>query len=135
MATDANLIIAPCGMNCGVCIAYLRTKNRCSGCNGSIEDKTKSRLTCKIKNCNKLDSKLCFTCSNFPCKLINHIDKRYRAKYHMSMIENLQNIQRLGLNRFLINEKRRWTCSNCGGAICVHKGCCSNCGEKLKSFL
>lgn len=25
-------LIAPCGMNCGVCIAYLREKNRCQGC-------------------------------------------------------------------------------------------------------
>lgn len=132
MATAANLIIAPCGMNCGVCMAYLRTKNRCTGCCGSIEGKSKTIINCKIKNCKKLNSNFCFTCNDFPCRLITHIDKRYRAKYHMSMIENLQNIQRLGLNLFLINEKRRWNCSNCGGTICVHKGCCSSCNKKIE---
>lgn len=25
-------LIAPCGMNCGTCIAYLRDKNKCPGC-------------------------------------------------------------------------------------------------------
>ena len=135
MATDANLIIAPCGMNCGVCIAYLRSKNRCTGCSGSIEGKSKTIINCKIKNCKKLNSNFCFTCNDFPCSLITHIDKRYRVKYHMSMIENLKNIQRFGLTLFTLNEKTRWTCRNCGGTICVHKGSCSNCEEKLKSLL
>ena len=133
MDATSNILIAPCGMNCGVCMAYLRVKNRCTGCRGLIEDKSKSRLNCKIKNCAKLNSEFCYTCSEFPCKLITHIDKRYRTKYYMSMIENLQNIQRIGLDRFVLNETSRWTCRNCGGTICVHKGCCSSCGEKIKS--
>jgi len=133
METKGTLLIAPCGMNCGVCMAYLRTKKRCTGCRGSIEGKSNTILNCKIKNCVKLNSKFCYTCTDFPCKLITHIDKRYRAKYHMSMVENLQNIQRLGLKHFMFNEKTRWTCLNCGGTICVHRGCCSNCGEKIKS--
>jgi hypothetical protein len=29
---DENALIAPCGMNCGVCMAYLREKNKCPGC-------------------------------------------------------------------------------------------------------
>lgn len=135
MATNANLIIAPCGMNCGVCMAYLRKKNRCTGCRGSIEGKSKTIINCKIKNCEKLNAQFCYSCSDFPCKLIKHIDKRYRARYHMSMIENLQNIQRLGLPQFVLNEKSRWTCRSCGGTICVHKGCCSSCDEKIKSVL
>jgi lipopolysaccharide biosynthesis regulator YciM len=47
----------------------------------------------------------------------------------MSMIENLENIKILGIKLFLKNEKSRWTCSNCGGTICVHKACCSGCGK------
>ncbi len=30
-------IIAPCGMNCSICMAYLRGKNKCPGCRG-IDD-------------------------------------------------------------------------------------------------
>ena len=25
-------LIAPCGMNCGICYGYLREKNKCPGC-------------------------------------------------------------------------------------------------------
>ena len=25
-------LIAPCGMNCAVCLGYLREKNKCPGC-------------------------------------------------------------------------------------------------------
>lgn len=46
------------------------------------------------------------------------------------MIENLGNIENLGIKEFVENEKERWCCSDCGGTICVHKGCCSICGKK-----
>ncbi len=26
------VLIAPCGMNCGTCLGYLREKNKCVGC-------------------------------------------------------------------------------------------------------
>ncbi|MDD5456566.1 MAG: hypothetical protein PHV30_05985 [Candidatus Margulisbacteria bacterium] len=25
-------LIAPCGMNCAICLGYLREKNKCPGC-------------------------------------------------------------------------------------------------------
>jgi ribosomal protein S27AE len=59
-----------------------------------------------------------------------HFDKRYRTRYKMSMIENLGTISASGIGRFLASEKVKWTCSKCGGIICVHKGLCSNCGAK-----
>ncbi len=126
---NKNLLISPCGMNCGICMAYLREKNKCSGCRGSEKDKTVSRLECKIKKCDKLNSKFCFYCEEFPCKKIKHIDKRYRIKYNMSMIENLMNIKNSGIRKFLKNEKIRWACPKCGGTICVHKGICFKCGK------
>jgi hypothetical protein len=128
---NKNSLIAPCGMNCGICMAYLRAKNKCSGCRGSIIGKTVARLECKIKKCDKLNSEYCFTCEEFPCKKLKHIDKRYRTKYHMSMIENLINIRDFGVRNFLKTEKIKWTCPKCGGTICVHKGNCSECGEQI----
>jgi hypothetical protein len=126
-------LIAPCGMNCGICRAYLREKNKCPGCRGVDNNKPVSRTKCKIKNCNELkriNTKFCVTCKMFPCKLINQIDKRYRTKYNMSMIENLENIKLYGVETFIKHENIRWTCSNCGSTICVHDGCCSSCGKK-----
>jgi hypothetical protein len=132
-SSDMIFNIAPCGMNCNVCMAYLREKNKCSCCRSSDNGKAKSILNCKIKNCENLNSEFCFTCKEYPCKKIKHIDKRYRTKYNMSMIENLDNIKKIGISKFSKNEKVRWTCPKCGGTICVHKGYCCDCG-KVKKF-
>jgi hypothetical protein len=59
-----------------------------------------------------------------------HLDKRYRTRYKMSMIENLETIRDFGIRRFLLSEKAKWTCPKCDGIICVHKGHCSNCGAE-----
>jgi len=126
-------LIAPCGMNCGICMAYLREKNTCPGCRAVDTNKAISVLRCKIKKCEviqKVKVKFCFECENFPCNNLKYLDKRYRTKYAMSMVENLENIQRFGVRKFVANEKIRWACPECGGTICVHKQYCYNCGKK-----
>jgi hypothetical protein len=126
-------LIALCGMNCGICMAYLRDKNRCPGCRQFNAKEPVSIARCKIKNCEVIQKgkiKFCFGCDNFPCKNLKHLDKRYRTKYHMSMIDNLETIKNFGIRKFLKNENVRWTCSRCGGTICVHRGYCCECGRK-----
>ena len=83
----------------------------------------------KVFNYQREKSQFCFVCENFPCERLKHLDKRYRTKYKMSMIENLELIKKLGLKKFVAKEKMRWACSECGGIICVHKGYCSSCGK------
>ena len=125
-------LIAPCGMNCGLCLAYLREKNKCPGCRGADFKKPVTRVQCKIKTCaffRNSKARFCFACQEFPCDQLTHLDKRYRAKYHMSMVKNLQNIKSSGLRHFIRNEKKRWTCPECGGIICVHKPQCLSCGR------
>lgn len=122
--------IAPCGMNCAICLAYLRDKNKCNGCWSSDENKSKSCIECIIKNCDllaKTRSKFCYECENYPCKRLKQLDKRYRTKYSMSMLENLQFIKDQGLSNFIEKEQTRWKCKTCGGAICVHRGYCLKC--------
>ena len=126
-------LIAPCGMNCGICSAYLRDKKKCPGCNGPDVNKSASCLKCRIKNCENIQEsklKFCYECDKFPCSRMKQLDKRYRTNYAMSMIENLEQIKNLGIDEFIQNEIIKWTCKNCGGIICVHKGYCMNCNEK-----
>ena len=114
-------LIAPCGMNCGVCMAYLRDKNTCPGCRIDDPDKAYSCIHCKIKNCPRLKKggyKYCFECEVFPCAKIKHIDKRYRAKYEMSMINNLKYIRDRGIRKFVQREKKRWIKGD--KVYCVH---------------
>ena len=130
---DRLALVAPCGMNCSVCMAYLRENNPCPSCRGTDIRKPVTRVRCKIKTCKNFligKAKFCFECAESPCEVLNHLDARYRTRYHMSMIENLENIKTYGIRKFLRDEKARWTCSKCKGTICVHKGYCMNCGKK-----
>jgi hypothetical protein len=76
--------------------------------------------------------KYCFGCDSFPCARLKNLDKRYRTKYGMSMIDNLGDIRKFGIRRFIRNEKERWTCPECGQAICVHRPQCPFCLQKWR---
>jgi hypothetical protein len=125
-------LVAPCGMNCGICMAYLREKNTCPGCRLFDSDKPVTIAECRIRRCQELvenELRYCYGCKKYPCDRIKHIDKRYRTKYGMSMIENLDNIKKYGIRVFVKSENTRWACPHCGGVICVHKGYCLDCGK------
>jgi hypothetical protein len=126
-------LIAPCGMNCAICLGFLREKNKCEGCNSNSDNKPNYCKTCIIVNCDfikKSKSGFCYECPTYPCKRLKQLDKRYRTKYAMSMLENLNFIKTLGLKTFLANESERWKCNTCGGYICVHRGFCLKCHPK-----
>jgi len=128
-------LIAPCGMNCRLCRAYMRERKACPGCRGDDSVKSKACVTCRIKNCGKMVQggfSYCFSCDSFPCARLNHLDKRYRARYGMSMLENLYNISKFGVRHFIRTEKARWTCPECGEMICVHKPQCLSCNHKWR---
>ena len=127
-------LIAPCGMNCGICLAYLREKRRCAGCRIEDTNEFVTRAKCIIKNCEVIktnESAFCFECAEYPCKRLRKLDKRYRTKYSMSMLDNLESIKDIGLVAFVNMEKERWQCLKCGGTICVHRGYCYSCGERI----
>jgi hypothetical protein len=125
-------LIAPCGMNCGLCRGYVRERNPCPGCGGADEAKPAYCVTCKIKTCEHIASRagaLCLQCEGFPCARLRQLDKRYRTKYGMSMVENLRAIEELGIEAFVAAEKRKWTCPGCGSLLCVHRPECGCCGR------
>jgi len=126
-----NGLIAPCGMNCGLCIGHLREKRPCGGC-FKIDDRNKPKVcrSCNIVNCDLLaetKSGFCYDCEKYPCTRLKNLDKRYRINYRMSMIENLVYIKDYGLNKFLRNEEDKWKCKVCGAGLSVHRDFCLNC--------
>jgi len=132
MARPATLI-APCGMNCGLCLAYQRKTSRCSGCRGDDQGKPKTRASCKIKLCaNREGAAFCGRCPGFPCEPLSKMNRRYRAKYAMSMIENLLRLEAVGLEGFLKGERIKWACPGCGSTLCVHKDRCLACERRWR---
>lgn len=128
-------LIAPCGMNCRLCSKFNRDKNTCPGCRADESLKPKTNWICKILTCEKYiegNLKYCFECNDFPCSRLYHLDKRYRTNYGMSMIDNLNSIQSIGIREFIENEIEKWRCPDCGDMICVHKPVCMYCNYKWR---
>ncbi len=129
-------LIAPCGMNCGVCINYLTMKNDlqkqgihrkyCEGCIPRGKNCTYMKGSCNLLE--KGLVRFCFECEQFPCKRLKTLDKRYRDKYHMSMIENLKFIQEHGIESLLEREAEKWRCPDCGDTLSCHTEQCLRCG-------
>jgi hypothetical protein len=105
-------------MNCGICRAYLREKNPCHGCYDAEQNLPPTRLNCKMRTCAERKGKFCYSCNEFPCNRLKKLDKRYRTKYGMSEIENLEFIKAHGIRKFLEREHERWISDK--GVFCVH---------------
>ncbi len=111
-------VIAPCGMNCGICRVYLRPDNPCPGCNNIGEDQPKTRVNCQLRLCTRREGMFCYLCTEFPCNLLKRLDTRYRARYGMSEIGNLEYIRDNGMETFIEKESGRWISNN--GILCIH---------------
>lgn len=129
-------LIAPCGMNCSLCIAYIFNKNDlnkdgfkrkyCSSCIA----RGKNCTFALGKKCDLIDTgkiRFCYECNNFPCEGLKRLDKRYKTKYHLSMIDNLNYIKENGIEQFIKKEIQKWKCKTCGDSVCCHNGLCLNC--------
>jgi hypothetical protein len=137
---DRNLI-APCGMNCGICSAYLaysrnipRKRGKIIHCIGC---RPRNKQCAFLKGyCTRLNNgevQFCFECNDFPCYRLSRLDQRYKEKYGMSMIENLNEIKNSGIDKFLKDQREKYRCPECGGVICIHNKKCYDC-EKIESW-
>ena len=131
-ALTPEQLVAPCGLNCAVCRAFLRVRNRCPGCRADDATKPPTRCRCNIKNCETGQGQSppsCLGCAQRPCPTLRHLDKRYQARYHTSPIGNLDALAVNGVSAFLKAEAARWTCPACGGTLCMHQPQCPRCGR------
>ncbi len=110
-------LIAPCGMNCGLCSAYLRAENKCPGCftGRKVNDKP---IKCGRKLCKNRKGDFCFECGKFPCDSIKKLDERYQNRYEFSPIENLEFIRDNGIDKFVEEQRKKYQSSK--GTLCVH---------------
>lgn len=121
-------MFAPCGMNCMVCYKHCCHRRLCAGCLSSDTGKPEHCRKCKIKGCIMGKGiSYCFECFEYPCKLINNLEKSYNKRYQASLIENSRFVQEHGLDYFMVQQKEKYTCPKCGGIISIHDRKCSEC--------
>jgi hypothetical protein len=129
-------LIAPCGMDCGICSHYLAYSHhfpkrkgiqQCIGCRERNKLCAFIKRDCEFLKKNKIN--FCFECQTFPCQNLKRMDKKYTDRYGMSFVENLLSIRENGLNRFIQKQKRKYRCSQCGDTICIHNNKCYTCDK------
>ncbi|MEW6592825.1 MAG: DUF3795 domain-containing protein [Candidatus Hadarchaeota archaeon] len=134
-------LVAPCGMNCNICSGYLAFSRQLPKKRGKIVHcigcRPRNKLCAFLKGrCARLREgrvEFCFECKSLPCRELGRLDERYRKKYGVSLVGNLQMIKKHGVRKFLADERKRWRCPSCGGTICIHNGKCYDC-EKITSW-
>lgn len=97
-------LIAPCGMDCAVCSSYLAYSHHIPRKRGAISHCAGCRARLKMcaylkGHCARLaneEVEFCFECSDYPCERLLHLDLRYRTKYGMSLLENLESVRKRG---------------------------------------
>jgi len=78
-------------------------------------------------------ARFCYECREFPCEIVNKLERKYTRKYHTSILGNLEKIKESGLQQFLKDDEKKWKCQACGGVVSMHTSTCFDCG-KDKTF-
>ncbi len=136
MVEDERNLVAPCGMNCGLCTAYLayarnipkqRGIQYCMGCRIRNKNCAFIKKACPQKV--GKDINYCFECPQMPCPHLKTLDARYRRDYNTSLIKNLEFMKEHGVDAFIKTQHEEHRCSKCGGVTSVHNGFCYDCGR------
>ncbi len=121
-----SLKCGPCGLFCGACGA-----TDCDGClSDNIDDWVKH---CKFRKCSRerrLD--FCCHCIEYPCKELNDF-MTDKWPHHWTMKPNLEYIRDNGVEKWIEEQKRVWSCSSCGAEICWYQKRC-RCGKQMKAW-
>jgi hypothetical protein len=134
---DKRKLVARCGLWCGACRAYLLLKKDLfeekgykRGCNGCwVQNKNCAFLR---KKCPYLGKTIdfCFECDLMPCEALEKLNEGYKKRYRVNLIENLNRMKEIGLDKWISEQEKLYQCPECGGEICVHDFECFDCGFK-----
>lgn len=135
-----------CGLYCGACAVLIANREgileesaqewemdpedlKCHGC--------KSRTmaiyckTCDIRQCaedNQVD--FCFQCTEYPCTRLVEF-RNDECPHHSVVFQNLETIQKKGVQKWLEEQESRWSCPECGKKFAWYDDTCKKCGTKL----
>jgi hypothetical protein len=101
-------MIAPCGLYCGECTAFLRKE--CGGCRSNEGLSREYREHCKIFHCsNTKNLRICLECRDFPCKLFDFFkaERLEESSWFLDVWSNMRQIKESGLTHFL-KKKEEW---------------------------
>lgn len=148
-------LVGSCGLYCGACDNYLafqpagkhllKTEKfieenldllRCEGCNSNSLSEHCSK--CEMMQCAKSKGYLhCGECGDFPCAMIIKFrtdgEKWDFAKHRLDILNNINEINKLGIDIWLKDSAEQWTCE-CGQPYSYYEQVCVRCNNKLESY-
>jgi hypothetical protein len=159
-AGNGEHLVAVCGTYCGACPLYINNQpgdkqkrnemfERYAGrpmntnlenlvCDGCLSD---GHIAFHCKNCkmrlcakDKPDVTRCSDCRDFPCSRMTDFSKDGKL-HHAELLDNLRNLQKMGIKDWTKNEQARWTCPECRNSLSWYDAVCSNCGAKRSERL
>jgi hypothetical protein len=156
----AEHLVAVCGTYCGACSMYINNQpgdkqkrkemfDRYAGrpmnmnletlvCDGCLSD---GHLALHCKNCKmrlcadeKPDVTRCSDCPDFPCPRMKDFSSDGKL-HHAELLDNLRNLNKMGIKDWTKLEQARWTCPKCSNSLSWYDPACSNCGAKRSEKL
>ncbi len=130
-------LTAPCGIYCGACPALIaslapgkkRSDKPCHGC-WSQAYPPGYASKCAVRKCARTKKvQSCGQCKRYPCELLPPLfndQPKYglREKY-------LNAVRDRGLDAWLADQKKRWTCAKCGKGFGYGDKQCPSCGGDI----
>jgi hypothetical protein len=142
---------AYCGLYCASCTVFLATKNNtisklaeewgknvnditCCGCKSQTV--TEFCRSCALKTCAAAKGlEFCIECDDFPCRSLENFKNDKRYPYHIEVYDSLKTIKEHGVEYWLDEMKKRWSCSQCGREHGWFTLECPDCGNKLNAYV
>ena len=140
-----NEYLSPCGMYCSVCSVRAADKNNDQklkeslapffgtspeniACEGCMSEKTfQFTKICPIRACaQKKELKGCHQCDDFPC---NNIQNFPIEPAKNRILKSIPQWKEIGTERWVAEQEKKYTCSNCGTLLHRYADKCGNCGR------
>jgi hypothetical protein len=107
-AKDKWNYLAPCGIYCGECRAFI--DGQCKGCRSNEGAAKCNSKECKIALCvGSKKHKVCMECDEFPCSLFDYFRARRLedSVWYIDVVRNMKELNEVGLDE-LCRRKDAW---------------------------
>ncbi len=128
-----------CGLYCGACSMVLETKagtaeKTCYGCKS--EGPAGHCATCAIKTCARGKGyEFCIECADIStCELMIHFINDPQYPNGLAVMNNMRRIQVVGVDNWLVEQDKRWRCTNCDTSYSWYDQVCRQCGQPVSDY-
>jgi len=146
---ERTALLGICGVYCGACTTYRAFNDNdqalftwlmkmrmpseeifCKGCGSSVINKWCTN--CDFRKCvQKREIAYCFECKDFACKKLIDFSK---TRPHRTLgLRNLKQLKEMSTEEWLEQQRKRWTCSQCGKQLHWYSEKCPNCETRFVS--